>query len=100
MREFLIIGLFVLAIFAVAAVALFWNRFAMPFQEETRRITYQESVTAQTACRANLSRLYEDWATAGPTHKKAIEAMAIDESRRYRCEELNPLVQQWIGTLR
>jgi len=79
---------------------LIFGRAAAPFAEETRRITYQESVTAQTACRGNLSRLYVEWSKAAPAHKTALEAMARDESIRYRCKELAPAVSAWVATLK
>jgi hypothetical protein len=100
MRDIAMIVGVVVFVFVLAAVGMFWNRFALPFQEETRRQTYQESVTAQTACRANLSRLYREWTTAEDAHRTAIEAMAVDESERYRCESLNPTVNNWIEAIR
>lgn len=69
------------------------------FQEETRRQVYQESVTGQTACVANLARIYEDWATAGPEHRVALEALAKAEARRYRCHDLPIEIQTWLGGL-
>ena len=68
------------------------------YGEETRRQVYQESVTATTACRAEISRLYREWSkpSTTPTYRKAIENMAIEESDRTRCENLSPAVETWL----
>lgn len=89
----------IVVILLISAVGLLWNRVASPFQEETRRITYQESVTAQAACRKNLNDLYKSWMSAGDGHKGAIEAMAKDEAARVRCDELQPEVRSWLNAL-
>lgn len=96
MKELLLV---LAALVVLSVVGLFWNRFSMPFQEETRRLTYQESVTGQTSCRANLSRLYREWSVAGSEHKSALEAMARDEALRYRCKHLDPDVAAWVNSL-
>ena len=91
-----------------AAVGLVWllgfsglifQRAAAPFAEETRRQVYQESVTGQTACQANLARIYGEWTAASPEHKRAFEAMARTEAARYRCQDLDPALAAWVGSL-
>lgn len=100
MKESVLIGLVFIVLFtALAGIGLAWNRFAMPFQEETRRMTYQESTTAQTACHANLARLYREWTAAGDAHRSGIEAMAIEEADRYRCRDLKPHLKTWLETI-
>ena len=68
------------------------------YGEETRRQVYQESVTATTACRAEISRLYREWSDPAttPTYRKALENLAIEESDRTRCEDLSPTVETWL----
>ena len=89
----------------VVIVGLSWfflvsGRPMAKFSEETRRQVYQESVTAQTACRAELTRLYREWSKSEGPHKRALESLAVAESDRIRCADLPHDVYTWVEGLK
>ncbi len=96
------IGYGILGLVIIVAVAWFFAISGRPlakFGEETRRQVYQESVTAQTACRAEVTRLYREWTKTQGAHKRALEVLAIEEADRIRCKDLPYTVQTWIEGL-
>ncbi len=99
MKEtFSFFGILILVV-CIGLGGLFLARFTMPFQEETRRLTYEESATAVTACKSEVLRLYREWHKAGSAHKRAIELTARDEADRERCRNLDPHIKHWLENI-
>lgn len=97
----LVIGIGVgVLIFLLTVGGLIFNRWASPFKEETRRVTYQESVTAQTACRQTFFKLYREWSRAEGAHKRALELSAQAEADRVRCDDLGSELETWVRGIR
>lgn len=86
-KMFLIAVSVLLCMTALTWYFLIMARPQAKFTEETRRQVYEESVTAQTACRREVTNLYREWAKAEtPAHQRALELAAIGEADRARCD--------------
>lgn len=99
MKELAIVAIAIMTIAALGLGALALQRYTAPFAEETRRLTYEESTTAVTACKSEVLKLYRAWNKAGPAHKRAIELTARDEADRERCRNLDPHIQHWLENI-
>lgn len=80
---FIALGLFILFIFAVAFFALGFDRVASPYQEQTRKITYDQSRTYQQGTQLDISRLCQKYDEAPLGGKKAIAQLIRDTNATY-----------------
>ena len=101
MKYVLMVVLSALAFLAISWFFLFAGRPMAVFSEETRRQVYETSVTATTACEAELLRLYgeaqKDEISAG--RKRALELQAKNEYNRTRCNGVSFEIQQWMDAI-
>lgn len=88
-------------IVAIGFLMLALNRPAAQFAEETRRVVYEESVTARTACQAELLRLYTESLDESLSvgRRRALELQALNEYDRSRCDGLRPEVVNWMEAI-
>lgn len=96
------LAIVILLILAVSTTfglfGLSWNRFAAPFQEETRAQTYENSRTFNQGMAIDLDNLCRQWRTTKDENEKA----ALAETIRLRVAryEINKLPSQVAACVR
>lgn len=86
------------AVILLGWIFLFAGRPMAIYQEETRQRVYETSVTGQTACQAELLRLYTESLdeSLSDRRRRALELQALNEYNRARCNVTDPDVRYWM----
>lgn len=99
MRYFSAAGFVVLAVVTVLGLgigALIWNRYTMPYQETTRRLTYENSISHKEGTETMIASYCLNMRTASnPSDKKAFANFITTEASQFS-GDLSPSAERCV----